>query len=90
MAEPTMGYREAWLSRGRQMNGTGEFAELGPWYPPESWRRVAAERDALAARVETLEAQRDEALKALSTKGATNYEKVQAAGLILSGEGGSA
>ena len=66
--------------------------------------RAWAERDALAARVEELEAERDdlwnklgeamakwnaaeariaEASEALKAEGATNWERVQAAGLIL-------
>lgn len=48
-------YRKGWLSRGRKMNGTGEFADLGPMHDHETvvnLRRAladcSAERIALA------------------------------------------
>lgn len=54
----------------------------------EALLRTVAERDELAARVEALEAQRDEALRAL--EGDWLHEDVERAIRILSGDGGSA
>lgn len=33
-------YREGWLSRGRRINGTGEFSDEGAWHPPETINRL--------------------------------------------------
>jgi hypothetical protein len=45
-------WREAWKARGRRMNGVGEFADLGPWWPPEERARATAEIAALRSALE--------------------------------------